>query len=425
MNLGAFGKLRMVHAARRKLYRVRRRFAVLVYQASAAPTPIRALASPLLAAYGKRGAKLACLEDEAIRDWAIAEPSPSISVVPDGLGGQPKRHDTVFPAIRARLFHGLTMNSQSGQLVHDNKVLIPRNQFNDVARIESSGGSLSYYDLRCCVGGKPTQQIENGIAVTGNGSFNWYHFMMEILPSAFLSARLPPELSDFPLLVPEECETIASFRDALEAVNQFRKVIVLRSTQNYQVRNLVMIDPVVVSPFNMNRNVWPTVDDYRQHEVILRDYFAAMKNSLGITASEGTDRVFIVRSNRNRSYNEAALVDMAIGRGFKAVAPEKLSLREQARLISSCGMMIGASGSAWVNMMFRSHPLVGLSWLIPQYKGFCTYSNLARIMGHDLSFIEAAPIGQINCSGDAFIAEYRVDRKRFADHLDRICDRFP
>jgi len=396
---------------------------ILVYRASAAPAPIPALARPLLAVYGKRGARLACLEDEAIRDWTITDPSPSISVVPDGLGGQPKRHDTVFPAVRARLFHGLTMNSQSGQLVHDNKVLIPRNQFNDVVRIESTGGSLSYYDVRCCVGGKPTQQIEKGIAVTGNGSFNWYHFMIEILPSAFLSARLPPELDDFPLLVPEECETIASFRDALEAVNKFRKVIVLRSTQNYQVRNLVIIDPVVVSPFNMNKNVWPIVDDYRQHEVILRDYFAAMRNSLGGIASEGMDRIFIVRSNRNRSYNEASLVDMAIGRGFKAVAPEKLTLREQARLISSCGMMIGASGSAWVNMMFRSHPLVGLSWLIPQYKGFCTYSNLARIMGHDLSFIEAVPKGKIDCSGDAFIAEYRVDQKRFADLLDDACDR--
>ena len=95
-------------------------------------------------------------------------------------------------------------------------------------------------------------------------------------------------------------------------------------------------------------------------------------------------------------------------------------LREQAEMFSEASAVIGASGAAWVGMIFCKHPVVGLSWLPMVYKEFSSYSTLAKILGHRLYFVEAKTEKELKETGEAYNAGYTVDPDEFKDGLEKL-----
>lgn len=118
----------------------------------------------------------------------------------------------------------------------------------------------------------------------------------------------------------------------------------------------------------------------------------------------------LTRPGVRRNFNQSELVNIASRYGFEAVSPETLSLEEQAETFASASHVIGPSGAAWVGMIFNESGIRGLSWLPGVYKEFCGYSALAKLLGHQLVFIEAHPSRELKTTGDAYIFPYRVSR---------------
>jgi capsular polysaccharide biosynthesis protein len=294
--------------------------------------------------------------------------------------------------------------------------MIPQYCFEHRSRIISFGID----DRLGIVNTKRDGQLSRGIALFGNGAFNWYHWLIEILPIAMLSNDLSSEFQKFPFLVPQEYEKYPSYRDSLEIFRRGRQVVPLIYSKQYHVEDLVLIDSPVHGPFNMRSGVWPAVSDYRQNMLILRKFRERILSALSVKRSTPEGLYFLARGNSRRNYNQHELSEIAESLGFTVIYPETLSFREQVELFYSARIIVGASGGAWANTLFCQSGSKGLTWTFPEYKGFCVYSNLAMVSGLELSYIYSRADRPILSTGAAYDMSYSVDVKMFRTTLKSL-----
>lgn len=323
-----------------------------------------------------------------------------------------------FPAIAVREFLRVTVHPEASAIVSEDKVLVPPFYVErSDALIVDGHFLLSQKDSLGMVRRAKIEKQNEGIAVFGSGSLNWYHWLIEILPAAFLAKRLPAHLQSLPLLVPEPCMTQNSFRESLNLFADGRQIVPLPVKSQSRVDRLIFIDSPVIGPMNMSSGTWPAVTDYSQNAEVLLQYRSAMLERLGITAGNAHRRIFLARANDRRSFNQGDLAEIAVRHGFDVVQPEQMSFREQAVLFSEASILLGASGAAFANMIFCQPGTRSLTWILPQYGQFCAYSNLAHLLDINLRYMFVTPSVEIQNSFDAYKASYLVDRDAFEENL--------
>ena len=160
-----------------------------------------------------------------------------------------------------------------------------------------------------------------------------------------------------------------------------------------------------------------------QHDDCLREYLNNLRSGLllGSPIQHPARRIFLVRPGVRRTYNQDEIVTIARRYGFEPHAPEILPLADQARLFSGAEMVLGASGAAWVGMSFCQKPTRFLSWLPKEYRQFCCYSSLARLLGHQMEFLDVTTDQPILSSDEAYLKSYHLDPVAFEMVLRSMC----
>lgn len=343
------------------------------------------------------------------------------SEAPREIGTVPLRHSGTNPAIMARLFSDACINSGSSAILTKQAIGIPRLYIGRpdllitdpvFLLLQQNGSGIVH-----CPDPKP---LESGVAVFGSGATNWYHWLIEVLPAAFLAESLPEQYASFPLLLPETCGKPGTFMDSAALFGKGRALVVLPGDTNFRVADLIAIDPVVQGPMNLREGSWPGIADYSQNADVLRAYRAAILDRLGLAPAPPSRRIFLARSNDRRSFNQDDLISIAESHGFEAVYPERMSFREQVLMYAEAEFLLGASGAAFANMLFCQPGARSLIWMLPQYREFCAYSNLAAVTGVDLNYLFVTPLIPINSSFDAYSAPYSLEPADFGDALGRI-----
>ncbi len=318
-----------------------------------------------------------------------------------------------FPAIEAHLFEGVSVASCSSAILSDH-VFVPDLYIENPNAIICDHRFLLWQSQNGegIVRHTSPKTHAAGIMLFGSGAYNWYHWLIEILPAAHMARNLPSEFADFPLLIPEELADQPTFRDSLALFSDKREIVLL-GAGTHHINRLVTIDAPVREPMNMRLNQWPDVADYAYHPGVLLEYRNAIRERLGTTTDRHDDRIFLARANGRRSYNQDELLAIAEQHGFRAVYPEKLTFREQVETFTGAAFIIGPSGAAFANTLFCQPGTRLLSWLVPQYRGFCSFANIARTVGGELRYLFATADRPINSTFDAFVAEYRIDPVEF------------
>ena len=374
---------------------------------------------------GRKQATLANISDHAKQSFLLCGAGPSHAVTPQFPDKVPTQNDSQFKAIYAHQLDVSVIGADSSCVTVDDRVLVPSYSFQHRARIPVNMKTLGYADRNVCfLAPTAHQSIDTGVLISGDGGSNWYHFLIECLPKAYLARHLPPAFQDFPLIVPEECDTIPNFAAALSHFAQGRPVFAVPAGHRVRVRNLITIDDIVHAPFNLYPGLWPDVSDYAQHDECLQAYFADFRDKLGLR-SEGLStgrRIFLARPGFRRSHNQDELIGIARRFGFEPVSPEKLPLKEQAQLFADASCVIGASGAAWANMIFARKSMKALSWLFPEYSGFSTYATLASLQGVDMRFVYGIPEKSLPSTGHAYTARYSVSAEVFERALIELLE---
>jgi len=358
--------------------------------------------------------------DESVK---LAESSTYLTEAPRWIGEASLIHEGKYPEILVHVLREGVVTAYSPAVLKGKKLYLPEHLLDTWPRILTDSAGLFLGAEKYLVGRINAQsKIDGGILIGGAGSFNWYHFVIECLPKAWLVKRLPAEYEKLPLIVPEECKRLPSFADALGIFAAGRRLHFLRRGECIRVDRLVVVDEVSVGPFNLVSGEWPRIEDYSQHEGIMRQFLSEFRSEVlgGYTKSSGKRKIYLSRPSVRRSYNQDELVEIAKKYDFVPVNPELLSLEEQARTFAEAAAVVGPSGAAWVGMIFSDRPFVGLSWLPVGYRQFCAYSALGGLLGHRIKFLEARTEQTLRSTGEAYTADYKVCPSEFEKALQEI-----
>jgi len=234
-------------------------------------------------------------------------------------------------------------------------------------------------------------EIESAVFLAGNGSENYYHWLVEILPKLqfFLEEEIFKSFTKT-ILVSSNAKDIPTFHTFLnQAIRDFGlQVIYMDKNRSYKVKTLYHLSAPSNIVFNTRDQISSPSQNYFRKESL--DYIKELGFSLNMNSNkefEGPKKIFLARKGSVRSYNQKEVFKILKEFGFVEIYMETLSARDQVRLFQNAEYIIGPTGAAWTNLIFCQNQPKCLCWMAEQTGDFSAFSNLAKYSGADLSYI--------------------------------------
>ena len=307
-----------------------------------------------------------------------------------------------FPGLTRYEFRDARVNAASSSILLAGRLVVERVPGVDASRCNYAAGQLIAHGLRTAiVAGGPEQHLESGVFLGGNGAFNYYHWLVELLP------KLQFVDDDHrPLLVSDDVERMPTFRDALLRVAGDREIVFLRQDLTYRVGRLTYVESPSICPFNLRSGEAFRVGDFvmRTSSVqFLRGRFLGSCPPHG----SGRRRLFLARKALRRDYNQDEIFAICQRFGFDKIYMEEMSLQEQIEAVRSADLIAGPTGAAWTNLLFVEPGTRCLCWMAEEQRGFAAYSNLAHAVGAELRYLTYAT--GVSDSERLYFMNYRLD----------------
>ncbi|MEB5928169.1 MULTISPECIES: glycosyltransferase family 61 protein [Acinetobacter] len=234
-------------------------------------------------------------------------------------------------------------------------------------------------------------KMNNVLYLGGNGCFNYYHWLIEIIPKLlYLNNDILAEYQIDSILCDISAQRIESFGKILNIILtekgidlpikyvnrkndiELQRILYVNNFNNLVFNSKIRLSGVEYSHFYIN--------SLKKLRKILIN--AVNKKDLGYK------KIFLARKESQvRFYNQAEVLSYFISQGFKPVYLEEYSFEEQISLFTHADFIVGPSGAAWSNIIFCKEGCQGMSWLPERLSEFSAFSSLAKIFGCDLKFI--------------------------------------
>ena len=301
---------------------------------------------------------------------------------------------------------------------NDKCLWVDRIFFSNIERYNGAAGHLKIHNssrafVRTNVEG---QSVPEGIFLGGHGSFNYYHWLIEILPKVQALPKIDPK-NTLPLLVSERVETIPSFMEAIKALCPDRKLVFLAEGVTHFVNRIWVISPFVSAPFNLRDDNRFLVKDFLTRREALQFVGQGLVKKFETQPSR-YPRVFLARPGGRRNYNQEAVIEAIRPFGFIPIFMEKHTLQEQIDLFANAECIVGPTGAAWANLCFAKPGTRAICWMPDQLGDFCAFSNIAGKLGIDLQYIRYA--SDVASTSRIYRAQYEVDSKMIADAVKKL-----
>ncbi|KJR36125.1 hypothetical protein BOO91_08905 [Vibrio navarrensis] len=240
-----------------------------------------------------------------------------------------------------------------------------------------------------------TKEIDIALSLLSNGDFNYYHFIIEVLPKLYEFIDNQRYLTNN-IIISRCCFDSSSIRELLLSISRKHSLnlIPVESNERIKVSKLYSISNINCTLYNRKKGVMDTSDCYIRNNTIER----LVNSILSVDKNRQSNRrkIFLARSeSRVRKYNQKEVINLVEKYGFEVVYPENLTIYKQAELFNSALVILGASGAAWTNVIFCRPGTKLISWLPFGFENFPTFSTLARFAGNTLELI---PIKSVTCS---------------------------
>jgi capsular polysaccharide biosynthesis protein len=297
----------------------------------------------------------------------------------------------IAPSVVSYHFNDAIVNIASSSFLYDNTIIIEKiPNINPHNCNYSSGFLLQHNEKHGLISiNLASNAIENGIFIGGNGSWNYYHWMIEILVKLQFIEKLPNKFHKYPLLLSEEVQKIPSFIESLNLLNSQSPRIFLKNKQCYKIKNLIYISSPNNLLFNSKNDTkqTPMFNYFRSESILfLRQNF--LKNcTKNIDEGKYPKKLFLARKNNRRQYNQDSIFSLIEPFGFTKCFMEDYSLCEQINLFKFATHILGPTGAAWTNLIFCQKTVKCLCWMPKEIGDFSAFSTLAKICDIDLCYI--------------------------------------
>lgn len=317
---------------------------------------------------------------------------------------------------RARVFV-----TSSSVILNHKQVVIDRAIGPDQNKYNFAGSHILRHDGKTAVinFGK-SDNIINGIFLGGNGSSNYYHWMVEILAKLEFLSKLPEHYQKYPLLVSEDVIIISSFRDTLDLFAGGHEIIVLSKKLSYVVDELIYIKSPSNLPFNLFGN-----QKFKCSYVAMDGLSIAYLRKIALQAALSTPapsklakKIFFCRKGKLRNYNQDEVFNYLSELGFIKVFMEDLSFLEQVRTAYHADVIIGPTGAAWTNIIFCRSGTKGLCWMADELGDFSVYSSISSMVGVNLRYVTYKT--GFHSTGVLYYKDYYIDIKLIEEGLSAL-----
>lgn len=222
------------------------------------------------------------------------------------------------------------------------------------------------------------EEIEEGFFLGGNGSWNWYHYMIEILPKFLLFNNLPKTL-----LVSEVVLQFPTMQSVLDIFLQNKsKIVYLKRNTTYHVKSLLYINDFNHLQFNRFDDKILGIGTFFNTE-ILNNFSNYILNYIS-NNTNFPERVFLYRKNTHRmASNQDDLKIFLESQGFISICMEEINFYDQVNVFRNAKFIIGISGAAWTNLIFCRNNPKAICFIPENAKEFSAFSNLSKIFNVD------------------------------------------
>jgi len=310
---------------------------------------------------------------------------------PDIIGAETVVRNIRVPDVYCRVFRNARVSAGSSSVISDGTLaVIERVQGLDEKKGNYSSGQIIMNGSVSAVADlRPCEAIERGIFLGGNGAFNYYHWMVEIVCKAEFLERLPAKYREFPILLSPDAGSVPSMRDTCRLYFGNRKAILLEDRDPRRVGELVYIDSPNNLPFNLFGDAWArceySIIDKRSVDYVRNKALQELDPNAGREDRAG--KLFLCRKEERRDYNQDEIFNLLQPHGFQKVFFEDLSFAEQVRVAHRADFIVGPTGAAWTNLLFAKAGAKGLCWMAEESGEFSAYSTIARLVGFDLKYM--------------------------------------
>ncbi len=278
----------------------------------------------------------------------------------------------------------LVENNQQA-IIDDAFFMFDRQRFHldDPLRTVINGYSVPTNDI--LVRATPNNlSIESAIYIGGTYSFNFYHWIIEHLPTFWVISQLP-QYSDLPILVDKGSIKHPNMLAMLKQVNiTNREIIPVKAGHAYNINKLIVISKLAYVSPSVRDELKPTdVIIHREAVEFLRQIFFMP------TQSKPNRLIFLGRKSSvaARISNQEEIQSVFSDYGFEIVYPEELHLEQSIELFSQAKIIAGATGAAMTNIIFAPKNTVVLCLLGENTANNTIFSNIAGSIGQQMIYI--------------------------------------
>ena len=245
----------------------------------------------------------------------------------------------------------------------------------------------------------------------GNGSFNYFHWIIEILPKLLIiDKKLLEKLNIQTIILNKKALEIESFSDSLKIVLAYKNIN-FETIYIDEDEELFFEKVTYITSFNSilyNSNLLKKDTMYFQKTYFSKDILYNFKNII-FNSNEFKEflldiknkdkfpkNIFLIRgkvSNYNkRNYNEDEIFNYFKEYNFKKICIDEYSFLEQVYLFNNANFIVGPSGAVWTNIVFSKNNTYAISWLPKRVLNFSAFSTIAKMFSVNMYFLEATSL---------------------------------
>lgn len=315
---------------------------------------------------------------------------------PEGPGSHAAQR-TLFPAIRTFVLEDAVVDAESALPASRSHVIL--DSHTDLERHQSPEWRYGLYrrgalpdavERTVCVDDSREPHLPAAVVLTSGYWINWAHFLSEVLPKALIAERRP-EWHDWPLLI--------SSLGLANAHELFRVLMapgrrIVKAHGRVRVDIAGFVSSVGFCPLEYTYDWKAALPAIRPTDCVFSPFALdlvrqAARRFQPATNGDMSPYIYLRRRGATRRLtNQDAVEQVFAARGFRIVAPEVLSVREQLALFSRAKVLAGPTGAAMANMLFSPR---GCRLLIlaaaHRHSPFHYWLNMAEAAGHRAQYL--------------------------------------
>lgn len=207
------------------------------------------------------------------------------------------------------------------------------------------------------------EEVTFGIFAGSMAPHNWFHWIIDTLPTIYQARYLPSDYDEYPIILPLSVRNRKNWIDSLSYVLNERPVRFIDEEDLVRVRHLVKLESVTrPGPRPLHTEVTNRISVLPNPLLDYRD-FIVKELDLEDTHLRFGRRVFLARKSSDlRAYNQEEALEVAEDFGFIPLYMQDLTFRESVKVFREAEIVIGPHGAGWANMLFSSPKSRHLLW---------------------------------------------------------------